>query len=282
MDQISLSALDFINMSPAGYRKNIQSVLRCAQIAEDAGFSRYWLTEHHGWCASSSPEMLLGLIAGATRTINVGVAGILLSLYHPYKVASSFQVLAELFPGRIDLGVCNGRPSADVMRYMQGGSSASFEEKVAELQQHLRVDVPAQWGLPKPCSPHLWLLGTGVKSSQLSQALGIPYCHSIFHAGASQGWSAPDVAASPRVQAPGLAIAGTCGGDVADCAPNPFVVPIVVGAPEACGEKIMRLAEFYNVTHIVWHDIARTRKAQFASMQNLSQALASIGMLKAA
>src|SRR3954454_21574473 len=85
----------------------LQESVKLAQIAEQLGYARYWVAEHHnsGSFAGTSPESLIGQIAAATRTIRVGSGGVMLSHYSALKVAEQFRMLASLFPGRIDLGL---------------------------------------------------------------------------------------------------------------------------------------------------------------------------------
>src|SRR4249920_3876976 len=85
----------------------LRNTLDLAQLADELGYHRYWVAEHHGgpMLASTSPEALIGPIAAATSRIRVGSGGVMLPHYSPFKVAESFSVLAGLFPGRIDLGI---------------------------------------------------------------------------------------------------------------------------------------------------------------------------------
>ena len=85
----------------------LRETVRLAQIVEGLGYSRYWVAEHHnsGAFAGTSPEVLIGQIAGATNSIRVGSGGVMLSHYSSLKVAEQFRVLDSFFPGRIDLGI---------------------------------------------------------------------------------------------------------------------------------------------------------------------------------
>lgn len=85
----------------------LQRTLQMAQRAEEWGYHRFWLAEHHNTAqlASPSPEVLIAWIIAQTRHIRVGSGGVMLQHYSPYKVAENFNLLASLAPGRIDLGV---------------------------------------------------------------------------------------------------------------------------------------------------------------------------------
>jgi luciferase family oxidoreductase group 1 len=94
---------------------------RLARACDRAGYSRYWVAEHHNSInfAGPSPEILISHIATITEHLRVGSGGVMLPHYSPDKVAEQFKVLVSLFPGRIDLGI--GRaPGGDgwpVMRW---------------------------------------------------------------------------------------------------------------------------------------------------------------------
>src|SRR5918997_1724679 len=92
----------------------LANTLDLARLADDLGYHRYWVAEHHGtpMLASTSPEVLIGPIASATSRIRVGAGGVILHHYSPRKVAESFSVLSGLFADRIDLGLGRGM-SAD-------------------------------------------------------------------------------------------------------------------------------------------------------------------------
>ena len=117
--------------------------LRTAQHAESLGFTRYWLAEHHNMAgiASSATAVLVGHLAGGTQRIRVGSGGIMLPNHAPLVVAEAFGTLAELYPGRIDLGL--GRaPGTDpltmrALRRDRVETEDDFPRDVAELQRLL-------------------------------------------------------------------------------------------------------------------------------------------------
>ena len=88
----------------------LRNTLDLARLADELGYHRYWLAEHHGLSlAGPSPEVLIGPVAAATERIRVGSGGVMLPHYSPFKVAESFSLLAGLYPGRIDLGIGRAR-----------------------------------------------------------------------------------------------------------------------------------------------------------------------------
>lgn len=158
--------------------------LSLAQHAENWGFHRYWLAEHHNMTgiASAATSVLIGYIAGGTKTIRVGSGGVMLPNHAPLVIAEQFGTLESLYPGRIDLGL--GRAPGSDQRTMMAlrrslhGEIDDFPQDVLELQryfdevtddQHVQA-VPGQ-GLHIP----IWLLGSSLYSAQLAAKLGLPF-----------------------------------------------------------------------------------------------------------
>jgi len=160
--------------------------LDLAQHAEAWGYLRYWVAEHHNMdgVASSATAVLVGHIAGGTKSIRVGSGGVMLPNHAPLVIAEQFGTLATLYPGRIDLGL--GRaPGTDrlTMRALRRHLASSDEEEgfplyVMELQSYLGEGGPDQ---PVRAIPGIgtrvpiWLLGSSLYSAQLAAYLGLPF-----------------------------------------------------------------------------------------------------------
>lgn len=183
-NSIPLSILDLAlvleGKSPAQSFKNSLSL---AQKAENLGYYRFWLAEHHNMVsiASSATSILIGYIAGGTTKIRVGSGGIMLPNHTPLVIAEQFGTLASLYPDRIDLGL--GRaPGTDQLtsRALQRDDQAAFEfpKTVKELQNYLSTGnqysevraFPGE-GLDIP----IWILGSSTASAKLAAAFGLPY-----------------------------------------------------------------------------------------------------------
>lgn len=161
----------------------LKNTLDLAQQAERLGFHRFWLAEHHNMAgiASAATAVVIGYVAGGTRSIRVGAGGIMLPNHAPLMVAEAFGTLESLFPGRIDLGL--GRaPGADqrTMRALRRdpNTADSFPQDVLELQAFLspvqqgqRIQAVPGAGLEVP----LWILGSSLFGAQLAAELGLPY-----------------------------------------------------------------------------------------------------------
>jgi luciferase family oxidoreductase group 1 len=162
----------------------LRNTLALAQHAESLGYQRYWLAEHHNMpgIASAATAIVIGYVAGGTRTIRVGSGGIMLPNHSPLVVAEQFGTLASLYPGRIDLGL--GRaPGTDMLttralRRTMEDSAEQFPQDVQELQHYFAQAEAGQAiravpgaGLDVP----LWLLGSSLFSAQLAAMLGLPF-----------------------------------------------------------------------------------------------------------
>ena len=181
---IPLSVLDLSPIVQGGdAAQSFRNTLDLAQHAERWGYRRYWLAEHHGMpgIASAATSVLIGHVAGGTRSIRVGAGGIMLPNHSPLLIAEQFGTLASLYPGRIDLGL--GRaPGSDALtaralRRNLSNDADEFPRDVVELMDYFAPDsrnpvhaVPGQ-GLNVP----VWILGSSLFGAQLAAALGLPY-----------------------------------------------------------------------------------------------------------
>jgi luciferase family oxidoreductase group 1 len=173
----------------------LHNTLDLARLADELGYTRYWVAEHHGTpgLASAAPEVLIGPVAAATRRIRVGSGGVMLPHYSPFKVAEAFSALSGLYPGRIDLGL--GRaPGTDgltmfaLQRDRREPSPDDFPQQLTELLGYLAGDLPADHpfarlsatlpGLPE--RPEPWLLGSSPQSAVWAGQLGLPYAFADF------------------------------------------------------------------------------------------------------
>lgn len=182
---VPLSFLDLVAVREGGTVADALAIaLRTARHAEALGFQRYWLAEHHNMAgiASSATAVLVGHIAGGTRTLRVGSGGIMLPNHAPLVVAEAFGTLAELYPGRIDLGL--GRaPGTDpltlrALRRDRIEREEDFPRDVEELQRLLAPAEPGQQLVAMPGAGTrvpIWLLGSSLFSARLAAMRGLPY-----------------------------------------------------------------------------------------------------------
>jgi len=176
----------------------VKETLELARLCERLGYSRYWLAEHHSTnsFACASPEVLLPMIAAATRDMRVGTGGILLPHYSPLKIAEQFRMMEALFPDRIDLGL--GRaPGGDVrtMAALQYGRGPipiqGYPQQVEDLLGWLDNSFDRashQWGRVRAMprggpAPEVWLLGSGGDSGYVAAELGTSFSFAQFISG---------------------------------------------------------------------------------------------------
>jgi luciferase family oxidoreductase group 1 len=181
---VPLSILELVRVTEnTDARGALYNARDIALHAEAWGYNRIWVAEHHNMAgiASAATSVVLGHIAAGTKTIRVGAGGIMLPNHSPYVIAEQFGTLAQLFPGRIDLGL--GRaPGTDqiTLRALRRTNEAAdaFPQDVLELQAFLApagdnqriVAVPAA-GTEVP----LWILGSSNFGAMLAAELGLPY-----------------------------------------------------------------------------------------------------------
>ena len=154
-----------------------------AQAADRLGFKRFWLAEHHNMpgIASSATAVVIGHVAGATKTIRVGSGGIMLPNHAPLVIAEQFGTLASLYPDRIDLGLgrapgTDGETARALRRYFEAADQ--FPRDVLELQAFLDDPVEGQRVTAWPgagTKVPIWLLGSSLFSAELAAHLGLPF-----------------------------------------------------------------------------------------------------------
>src|SRR4051812_12540371 len=235
--------LSVLDQSPVisgqGAPRAIAETLALARRADELGYERYWLAEHHAIAALADPcpEILLARLGAETRRMRIGTGGVLLPYYSAFRIAESFRMLEALYPGRIDLGI--GRAPGGDARTAQavGGGrfpdADRFPEQVWELAHHLDGTLPAEHAFKRvrvqpevETTPEMWLLGSSGYSGALAAQLGVAFAFAHFinpHGG-------DEVARSYRAQfAPGRD-------------PAPRVIVCIFAICAASDEEAERLA----------------------------------------
>jgi luciferase family oxidoreductase group 1 len=180
---VPLSVLDLVPIgSGSTATAALQHSTALIRRAEELGFTRYWVAEHHGMpgIASSSPAVLIAHLAGATSRIRVGSGGVMLPNHQPLVIAEQFGTLDALHPGRIDLGI--GRaPGTDqrTARALRRGTDQlgadDFPEQLTELAAYFRGEGPVVAVPAHGQQPAMWLLGSSGYSAQVAGLLGLPF-----------------------------------------------------------------------------------------------------------
>ncbi|MEP7178310.1 MAG: LLM class flavin-dependent oxidoreductase [Pseudonocardiales bacterium] len=190
-----------LDLAPVGDGTTAQDAVRAtvelAKHADEQGFTRFWLAEHHSMpgIASSAPAVLIGAVAAATKTIRVGSGGVMLPNHAPLVIAEQFGTLAALHPGRIDLGLgrapgTDRQTAAALRRSAEQLGPDDFPQQLGELACFLAGEFPdahpyrAIRAVPHATQvPPIWLLGSSLYSAELAGVLGLPFAFAHHFSG---------------------------------------------------------------------------------------------------
>jgi luciferase family oxidoreductase group 1 len=170
-----------------------QLTLNLAGLADQLGYSRYWMAELHSAPsnASASPEIGIAAVAARTSNLRVGSGAVLVNHRSPYRLAETFVQLNAMFPDRIDLGLGRATRGPVIDFALQRSRRAAeadepYEDKLVELlhwfdgfdDDHPFAQVPIFPGLAG--RPQAWILGSTPGSAVVAGRLGLPYCFAAF------------------------------------------------------------------------------------------------------
>jgi luciferase family oxidoreductase group 1 len=222
---LRLSVLDQSPIPEGGTgAQALKNSLDLARRADELGYHRYWVAEHHGspMLACASPEIMVAEIAALTSRVRVGTGGVMLSHYSPFKVAEVFSVIAGIHGKRIDLGV--GRaPGSDLetiyalQRDRRQLLPEDYSDQVAELIAYFEDAFPPDHPFARlaklpgaPGAPELWLLGNSTESAAWAAGLGLPLSIADFinpHAAPAGATYREAFTPSARLRKPELSVA---------------------------------------------------------------------------
>ncbi|QNQ83244.1 LLM class flavin-dependent oxidoreductase [Lactobacillus sp. PV037] len=172
-----------LNLAPLRQKENyaqaIDVMIQLAQKAEDWGYERYWIAEHHNamGMASAATTILMDETLAKTKKIRVGSGGIMLPNHSPYVVAEQFGTLETMFPNRVDLGL--GRaPGTDMQTAValrRKNLDSNFEEDVKELEGYFKDTNKVHAYPAANLNVPFYILGSSTDSAHLAAKLGLPY-----------------------------------------------------------------------------------------------------------
>ncbi|MEY8757828.1 LLM class flavin-dependent oxidoreductase [Peribacillus frigoritolerans] len=191
---LSLNVLDYspIDIGSNG-REALLQTTKLAQTAEELGYKRFWVSEHHQLLglAGSNPEMLMMHLAASTKKIRIGSGGVMLPHYSSYKVAENAKLLEALYPNRIDLGLGRapgGNRLVTIALNEEKSQPLSYEQQIEDLKGFLTDQLPPNHrfnGLVATpiieTKPEMWILGSSTGSSSIaaSNGAGFTFAHFI-------------------------------------------------------------------------------------------------------
>ena len=208
MTSPALSVLDLVPVrSDQRTGDAIAASLSLARVADELGYRRYWVAEHHNMpaVAATNPPVLIAMLAAATERIKVGSGGVMLPNHAPLVVAEQFARLEAAFPGRIDLGIGRAPGTDPLTRYvLRGGSAESADDAVTRFPEYVddirtlmsTEGVEIQIGprrQPLRATPSartvadMWLLGSSDYSARLAAQKGLPYVFAHHFSGEGTG-----------------------------------------------------------------------------------------------
>jgi len=185
-----LSILDVAPVTTeGGTAQALRNSVDLARFADERGYTRFWLAEHHNTpsIASTTPEIMIGQIARETRHMRVGSGGVMLPNHAPLKVAESFKLLEALYPDRIDLGIgrapgTDGRTALALRRSVDNLNAEDFPQNLLDLQRFAAGTFPSNHpfqsvkAYPQDVKlPPIWLLGSSDFSAHLASQVGMGF-----------------------------------------------------------------------------------------------------------
>ncbi|GAB0118409.1 LLM class flavin-dependent oxidoreductase [Acidisoma sp. 7E03] len=180
----AISILDLVRVREGSTpRAALDHARDLAAHAEGWGYRRFWVAEHHNMqgIASAATAVVIAHVAAGTQHIRIGAGGIMLPNHAPMVIAEQFGTLAQLFPGRIDLGLGRAPGTDQTTAYALRRSFANadnFPQDVLELQAYLAPAREGQRLFAVPATGTevpLWILSSSTFGAQLAAELGLPY-----------------------------------------------------------------------------------------------------------
>lgn len=182
---IQYSILELASVgADSSVQQTFKNSLDLARNAEEMGYHRFWLAEHHNMVsiASSATAVLIGYIAGGTEKIRVGSGGIMLPNHSPLIVSEQFGTLGSLYPNRIDLGLGRApgtdQVTAHAIRSDRMQAVYKFPEEISQIQKYFSADnqnskvrATVAEGVEVP----VYILGSSTDSAYVAAQKGLPY-----------------------------------------------------------------------------------------------------------
>jgi luciferase family oxidoreductase group 1 len=229
MARVPLSVLDLATVREGHSSADaLRGTIQIARAADELGYARFWVAEHHNMpaVASTSPPVLISAVAAHTDRLHVGSGGVMLPNHMPFVVAEQFALLEAMYPGRIDLGI--GRAPGTDQATAAALRGVSPHLTVEQFPDHLgmvlallgderispeRINRLKATPVPEGF-PEVWMLGSSTYGAQVAAALGLPFCYAYHFAMSSDVDAALHLyrsgfQASPRLDKPHVMVSAS-------------------------------------------------------------------------
>jgi luciferase family oxidoreductase group 1 len=243
--------------------------------ADDLGYARFWLGEHHSDWQCTNPLLLGALLAATSGGIRLGSGGVCLDYQSPLRIAEDARLIEYLLPGRFDLGVTRGLTLAPEFRdaLLDGRppeTLRSYDEKLAELHGLLTGRLSPQHPLAGQklldSGPPMWVLGTSARSAEWAARHGTRFCFSLHHAPEQDGGDIVEAYRRSFVPSPELAepeaivvVSMVCAATRAEAQSRlqekGLIDVTVVGSPVDCAEGLVATAAGCRVGEVMIVDL---------------------------
>ena len=184
---MKLSILDYVPIFEGrSAHEAFQHSVELAQRAEQLGYVRYWVAEHHQVrsVASSAPEMVMMTLLEQTSNIKIGSGGVMLPHYSPYKVAEQFKMMEARHPHRVDMAIGRSPSFNNVNAALNENKERKldFDTQLDDLNKYFNDDIDKAHRFKTllatpliPTKPEMYILGMSERSAKLAGKRGLPF-----------------------------------------------------------------------------------------------------------
>lgn len=185
--KMKLSILDYVPIFEGrSAHEAFQHSVELAQRAEQLGYVRYWVAEHHQVrsVASSAPEMVMMTLLEQTSNIKIGSGGVMLPHYSPYKVAEQFKMMEARHPHRVDMAIGRSPSFNNVNAALNENKERKldFDTQLDDLNKYFNDDIDKAHRFKTllatpliPTKPEMYILGMSERSAKLAGKRGLPF-----------------------------------------------------------------------------------------------------------
>jgi alkanesulfonate monooxygenase SsuD/methylene tetrahydromethanopterin reductase-like flavin-dependent oxidoreductase (luciferase family) len=189
--KIGFLEFGMLNLQSFHANSHVNGIVECiqaAELAEELGFSRFWVGEHHTMDSLwRTPDLIATLLCAHTSTIRIGVAGVLIAYHNPYLIAQQYKLLNNIYNNRVDLGYARGGISLPGLKQLLIGEAPltndAYNEKVVQTEDILNTGLNNIVPIPpfNLTNPARWILASSPASIDFAAAHSINICISLCH-----------------------------------------------------------------------------------------------------